>query len=79
MIESVLSYQTEAGDSLVVHSHGVAISTINDAPLDLSPYKTYSSPYLSNIYGSDTIELSHPQFETLPLDFSLPPPRLAAE
>ena len=70
LIQSELSYRTEAGDALVVHSHGRTSSTINEIPLDLAPSKTYSSPYLSNVYGSDTIELSHPLFETLLLDYS---------
>jgi hypothetical protein len=66
-------YRSEAGDLLEIEGASAAhpgLARLNGEPLDLDPPATYASPYLFGLHGSSVVELSHPLFPTLRLDFS---------
>ncbi len=76
-----IRYESEAGDALELRSAGAGLprlALVNGEPLDLDPPATYASPYLFGLHESSAVELRHPRFPTLRLDFSDPSPGLVA-
>ena len=53
-----LSYTSEAGDKYEFWSKLTQLPNINGKTLDLNPEKTYDTPYLSMLHGSDEAIIS---------------------
>ena len=64
-----LVYISEDNDTYEYYSNSANMPVINHQIVELNPYKTYDSPYLSALHGSDQVTVSYPGHDDLVLDF----------
>jgi len=66
---NVLNYTSEAGDTFTFYANSKTTPRVNGTTVNLNPAKTYNSPYLSMVHGTDVATVSYPGYEDLSLSF----------
>lgn len=66
---NTLNYTSEAGDTFTFYANSKTTPRVNGTTVNLNPVKTYDSPYLSMIHGTDLATVSYPGYEDLLLNF----------
>jgi methionine-rich copper-binding protein CopC len=66
---NILNYTSEAGDTFTFYANSKTTPRVNGATVNLNPTKTYDSPYLSMVHGTDLATVSYPGYEDLLLSF----------
>ncbi len=68
-VTNTLNYTSEAGDTFTFYANSKTTPRVNGTTVNLNPTKTYDSPYLSMIHGTDLATVSYPGYENLLLNF----------
>jgi methionine-rich copper-binding protein CopC len=66
---NTLNYTSEAGDVFTFYANSKTTPRVNGTTVNLNPAKTYDSPYLSMVHGTNLATVSYPGYENLPLNF----------
>lgn len=66
---NTLNYTSEAGDLFTFYANSKTTPRVNGTTVNLNPVKTYDSPYLSMVHGTDLATVSYPGYEDLLLNF----------
>ena len=66
---NVLNYTSEAGDTFTFYANSKTTPRVNGTTVNLNPAKTYNSPYLSMVHGTDVATISYPGYDDLLLSF----------
>lgn len=66
---NTLNYTSEAGDVFTFYANSKTTPRVNGTTVNLNPVKTYDSPYLSMVHGTDLATVSYPGYENLLLNF----------
>ncbi|MFT5444309.1 MAG: hypothetical protein ACI8W3_003364 [Myxococcota bacterium] len=64
-----IRYRSESGDLIKIYSHNRKRPRVNGTPVNLLPTQTYASPFINSNYGDDSVDLHHPIYGTLSLNF----------
>ncbi len=68
-VTSTLNYTSEAGDTFTFYANSKITPRVNGTTVNLNPTKTYDSPYLSMVHGTDLATVSYPGYQNLLLNF----------
>lgn len=68
-VSNTLNYTSEAGDTFTFYANSKTTPRVNGSTVNLNPTKTYDSPYLSMVHGTDQATVSYPGHENLLLNF----------
>jgi hypothetical protein len=66
---NILNYTSEAGDAFTFYANSKTTPRVNGTTVNLNPTKTYDSPYLSMVHGTDLATVSYPGYQDLLLNF----------
>ena len=66
---NTLNYTSEAGDTFTFYANSRTTPRVNGTTVNLNPARTYDSPYLSMVHGTDLATVSYPGHENLLLNF----------
>ncbi len=66
---NVLNYTSEAGDVFTFYANSKTTPQVNGTTVNLNPAKTYDSPYLSMVHGTNLATVSYPGHDDLLLNF----------
>lgn len=66
---NTLNYTSEAGDIFTVYANSKTTPRVNGTTLALNPTRTYNSPYLQMVHGTDVATVSYPGYDDLLLNF----------
>jgi hypothetical protein len=64
-----LTYVSEAKETFEYWSNSKQLPKINGTAVNLNPAKTYDSPYLSMMHGSNKAVIKYPGYEDVVLEF----------
>ena len=59
-VTDTLNYTSEAGDTFTFYANSKTTPRVNGTTVNLNPTKTYDSPYLSMVHGTDLATVSYP-------------------
>ena len=68
-VTNTLNYTSEAGDTFTFYANSKTTPQVNGVTVSLNPAKTYDSPYLSMVHGTDLATVSYPGYDNLLLNF----------
>jgi methionine-rich copper-binding protein CopC len=68
-VSNTLNYTSEAGDTFTFYANSKTTPRVNGTTVNLNPAKTYDSPYLSMVHGTDLATVSYPGYDNLLLNF----------
>ena len=68
-VTNTLNYTSEAGDTFTFYANSKTTPRVNGSTVNLNPTKTYDSPYLSMVHGTDLATVSYPGYDNLLLNF----------
>ena len=68
-VTNTLNYTSEAGDTFTFYANSKTTPRVNGTTVNLNPTKTYDSPYLSMVHGTDLATVSYPGYDNLLLNF----------
>ena len=77
-VPNTLNYTSEAGDTFTFYANSKTTPRVNGTTVNLNPTKTYDSPYLSMVHGTNLATVSYPGYEDLLLNFDPGDPSLVA-
>jgi hypothetical protein len=66
---NTLNYTSEAGDTFTFYANSKTTPRVNGTTVNLNPTKTYDSPYLSMVHGTDLATFPIPGYDNLLLNF----------
>jgi hypothetical protein len=64
-----LTYESEAKDKYEYWAKGAQLPKINGITVNLNPPKTYDSPYLSMVHGSNKAVIKYAGYDDVVLEF----------
>jgi hypothetical protein len=68
-VTNTLNYTSEAGDTFTFYANSKTTPRVNGTTVNLNPTKTYDSPYLQMVHGTDLATVSYPGYDNLLLNF----------